>query len=632
MSEAHVGRRIARAMITIFVFQVFWKFGGFIVKVLALNQFGGKDDKYILDAYTFAESTVIWTLYVFFDKFIFPTFLPLFSEERELRGEEEAWKFANSFANVLFLSLLAVVAVCVYWAPELVHFIAPRWVAEHGGAGKTGATAIRFCRWMLPALIFVAFGSFTHALLNSYKRFGHAAAGAGLHRFAHAAVFVIAFWVAGAPAIWAAIAFFVASPAKPLIHLVGLRDKLRNYRPAIPYWRPIMKPAVRWMAELAAVLLLVGLVAGLARPETYAPGRPGCVKLALLAAVAFLSVRGLLAWLATRRLADKTLPQKLYLLAYPVLMGVVVARIRDLVQDSYATRFDEEGLFGAIKIAKSVGEMPMAVLPLALSMAMFPFLCDMFTRQNLKDLSRVVSSTIKMILLFFLPLTVITVILRLPVIELLASKRVEARLIDATALALGLYSLSFIFYAAEMVLMQTYFSLQNTWLPTLIGAVASFAQIGFLYVMFTLLEGSEAAGGKLLAGTKITPLFVAVALAFPLSRAFKNLILGSVLHVQLKLFRLRDVVSFVPQVVIVTVASGLAAWGGWLGVAGVHPSLAGKLVRLGVPSLAALAAFLGSLFALKKVGWPVAEFDIILHWLQETGWQKIKARLKGRGK
>ena len=612
-------------MITIFIFQVFWKFGGFIVKTLILREFGTEELSHVFDAYMFAESTVIWTLYVVFDKFIFPTFIPLFTEERELRGEAEAWRFANSFVNLLMLMLLGAVAACMVWAPQVVDFIAHQWMLEHP---ETGREAVRFCRWMLPALFFVALGSFTHALLNAHKRFAHAQAGMGMHRFVHAAIFIVAFKVFGAPAIWAALAFALAAPAKLITHFFGLKEKLRNYRPAVPHWRQIYRPALRWIVEY---VVAVGLVTGYVAIQTAPVDRPSPARIALVTAVLFFSIRGLISWVLLRRRAEKTLMQKLYLLGYPVLMGVLIARLRDLVQDSYATHLEESGFFGAIKYAKSVGELPMALIPLALSFAMFPFLCDMFTKQNLADLSNVVGRAIKMIVLFFLPLTIVVVILRLPVIELLASNKVKPELIGATALALALYSLSFIFYASEMVLMQTFFSVQNTWLPTLIGAAASFAQIGFLYVAFNVLEGPDSAAKAWLSGAGLTP-FVMVALAYPLSRALKNVILGAALHVHLKLFRLRDCASFAPQVALLSAVTGLATWAVWLGVEGVGPTLIGKVVRLGVPSAAACAAFIGTLLALRKIGWPVAEFDIILEWLHETGWQKIKSKLRGRNK
>jgi len=57
-----------------------------------------------------------------------------------------------------------------------------------------------------------------------------------------------------------------------------------------------------------------------------------------------------------------------------------------------------------------------------------------------------------------------------------------------------------------------------------------------------------------------------------------------------------------------------------------------KVVRLGSPAVAALVGFFGSLFALRKLGWPVAEFDLILNWVREAGWQKIRTKLRGGGK
>jgi len=646
VSEQHIGRRIARAMITIFIFQVFWKFGGFIVKTFVMNELATEDFAHTYDAYMFAEGTILWTLYVVFDKFIFPTFVPLFSEERDLRGEPAAWDFANSYANVLIIVLLGTVAACLVWTPDVVDVIARSWRIDHP---ETARDAVRFSRWMLPALLFLAFGSFTHALLNAHKRFAHAQAGLGMHRFVHALIFVIGFKVFGAPAIWAAVAFMLAAPAKLITHGFGLRELLRKYRPAIPHWRPLFLSGARWTVEYAVLAGVALFVAsrGLADylPEEWAIepipfitplvhillGVHGSAKQLLLVLVIFLSVRGLVAWLLLRRKTDKTLMQKLYMLGYPVLMGVVIARLRDIVQDSYATHLEESGFFGAIKYAKSVGELPMALIPLALSIAMFPFLCDMFTKQDLKGLGTVASRAVKMIVLFFLPLTVVVVILRLPVIQVLAlAKDVKPELVGATALALALYALGFVFYACEMVFMQSFFSLQNTWLPTLIGAVASFGQIVFLYVAFDVLEGPDSAAKAWLGGAGLTP-FVMVALAFPLSRAFKNVILGGALHGRLRLFSGRDLASFVPQVGIVSVVTGAATWAAWSAVSGISPTLIGRIVRLGVPSLAAAAAFLGALFALKKTGWPIEEVDIIVAWLRDTGWQKIRGKLRGKG-
>jgi peptidoglycan biosynthesis protein MviN/MurJ (putative lipid II flippase) len=666
LTEKHVGRRIAVAMITIFVFQLFWKFGGFIVKTLVFREFATRGSKHIFDAYTFAEATIIWTVYVLFDKFIFPTFLPLFSDERELHGETQAWKFANSFVNVLVPLLLVTIVACMTWTRPLVNFVAPGWRENDP---LTAGWAVRLCHFMLPALLFVVVGSFTHALLNSYKRFALASAGLGMHRFVHAGVFVLAFWVFGAPALWAALAFYLSAPAKLLTHAVGLRDKLHHYRPVIPYWREIARPVGRWLLELAVVEGVVLLVVPLYGPRVFLPGERGFVPLVLFTAVGFFALRGLIVWLQLGARAEKTLMQRLFLLGYPVLMGVVVARLRDVVQDMVATNLAARGLFGTIKYAKSVGEFPTAILPLALSMAMFPFLCDMFTRQNLEALSETVAHALKMVALFFLPLTVLTVVLRRPVIELLASKEVTQDLIAATALALGLYALGFVFYACEMILMQTYFSLQNTWLPTLIGAVASFGQIGFLWLALRLLgpDAPDTAARAWLMRHGIT-LFLAVAAAYPLSRMFKNVILGGVLHFRLKLFHVRDTASYVPQIVLVSAAAGLMArvwrpWGAWAkwslmrrlialggpfevtttwevdkeiemaaqtGAPSELTVLLGRAVGLAIPSVAALAAFLLALLLLRRIGWPMVEFDMILRWLRETGWGKIKARLRGR--
>ncbi len=647
MTKEHLGRRIAQAMIVVFIFQIFGRFGGFVVRTLVYREFGTGAGLITLDAYFFAESTIIWALFVIFDKFIMPTFLPLFSSERDTEGDEAAWKFANSFVNILLLVLAGVATVCMIWVPDLVRVIAYQWTVDYP---ETAARAIRFARIMVPAFFLIALSSFTNAMLISRKQFAFATAGQGVFRFLQAFLFIIAFRVMGAQALWVALAFLLASPARLLTHGVGLRSELRNYRPAIPYWREILAPALRWLAQVAVVVVAVvglgwvfrdrllpsGFGRLLFRPlirqvdgeHMFVVGMRGrFVYLGLFTAVAFLALRGLVSWLQTQRAADKTLMQRLYLLAYPVLMGELVVRIRDVVQDGYATHF-EEGLFGAIRYARSVGELPMAIIPLALSLAMFPYLCDMFTQKDMGGLAETVGHALKMIALFFLPLTVITVILRRPVIELLGGE-IDQRVLHATALALALYSLSFVFYASEMVLMQTFFSLQNTWVPTLIGACASLGQVGFLYFLFRAMGSAEAADGSAFLGVGAP--FVVVALAYPVSRLAKNLVLGTVLHAKLRLFHWRDVVVFLPKVAVVSALTGAATWAAWQGIQVLPSTRLLRFVRLGVPSLVAFATFVAALFGLRLMGWSIAEFDIILDWVRHTGWAKIRKRFGGGG-
>lgn len=599
MTEQSLGRRIAHAMLAILVFQVFLKFGGMIVYLLAFNYFG-KHNLQILDAFTIAEKMIIWPLVLVFEKLINPTLIPLFSEERELRGEESGWKLVNSYGTALAIILAVSVAALMLNADGIIAFL-----AGNGRNPTTVLMAAEFTRWMAPALFFLGMGSFTYAVLNANKRFSYAAAGAAMHRLAQAVIFFIAFWVLGANPVWAALAFVIASPMKLITHFIGLRDKLGQMKAALHHWEPAARPAIRWGAECCGVCGIVFFIDS---------------QKVLLALVLFLVARGLYSWLGLRKLEQKTLMQKFYLLGYPVLLGVAIAWLRDIVQDSYATRLDT-GIFSAIKFAKNFIDVPTAFIPLALSFAMFPFLCDMFTKQDLPALSGVVSKSIKMVALFFLPLTAVTVVLSGPIIDVMTSEKVARPVVTAASFALAIYALGFVFYTIEMVLMQTFFSLQNTWTPTIVGAAASFAQIGFLYVAFAVMEKNPQ---NWFASAGLTP-FIVVVMAFPISRALKNIVLAAILHRRLGLFSGRDAYRFIPQVILLTAASGAVAWFSLKGLAGMS-----EIIRAAVPALAAALTFGALLVVFKKISWQVYEFELIADWLRETGLQKICSKMRGK--
>ena len=142
---------------------------------------------------------------------------------------------------------------------------------------------------------------------------------------------------------------------------------------------------------------------------------------------------------------------------------------------------------------------------------MFPFLCDMAKEKDYKQFGAVVTGALKLLALFFVPITVGTILLRRPVVQFLYDwgKWTDVST-DLTSLALGLYVIALTFYSAEAILMQSFFSMQNTWIPVAVGLAASSLQVLGLWAAISYFHLNE---------------FYCVALAFPLSRILKNVVL-----------------------------------------------------------------------------------------------------------
>ena len=83
-----VGTRIARAMIVVAFFHLFWKFGGFILRIVLGGYYGLAD---VTDAYTIALDGVVFALFLIVEESMGPSFLPVFIYRmKEEDGEKKA--------------------------------------------------------------------------------------------------------------------------------------------------------------------------------------------------------------------------------------------------------------------------------------------------------------------------------------------------------------------------------------------------------------------------------------------------------------------------------------------------------------------------------------------------------------
>ena len=94
-------------------------------------------------------------------------FVPVLSEYRTERGEDEVRDLAGHVAGTLGLALLAVTVAGILAAPVLVYVFAPGFAAEPGQAERTAS----LLRLTFPYLLFVSLTAFAGGILNTWGRF-----------------------------------------------------------------------------------------------------------------------------------------------------------------------------------------------------------------------------------------------------------------------------------------------------------------------------------------------------------------------------------------------------------------------------------------------------------------------------
>jgi hypothetical protein len=158
----------------------------------------------------------------------------------------------------------------------------------------------------------------------------------------------------------------------------------------------------------------------------------------------------------------------------------------------------------------------------------------MAARKDLSSFGGVITRALRMIALFFVPFSLIMVVLGQPLVQLVYDTgRWPAEHVRFCGLALSAFSAAMFFYAIENVVMQSFFSIQRMWMPTVVGVVASCAQIAFLYV-----------GIVTLGYNRPEQIFWFVIVAFPMSRALKNILLLFILRYHVPILPAKETVRF----------------------------------------------------------------------------------------
>ena len=233
-------------------------------------------------------------------------------------------------------------------------------------------------------------------------------------------------------------------------------------------------------------------------------------------------------------------------LLLPLSVGVLGAFVRDLIERWFMTRAGGATL---IPYSRAPVDIPVQLLPVALSIAIFPFLSDYVARNEHEKLFDVLGRAFRIIVLAFLPLTVGLVLLAHPLIDVVfGGGQYTPDDVRLTAQASQWYALGYVFFGLEIVMLQFFYAARDTIAPTWTGILTSALQIGILWLTVDAMGTSS------------------FNLAYSASKALKVLILAALLarafpHEHLWKQLLKRTLPTVGKVALVTAVMGLAVYG-----------------------------------------------------------------------
>jgi len=156
-------------------------------------------------------------------------------------------------------------------------------------------------------------------------------------------------------------------------------------------------------------------------------------------------------------------------LTWPLLLGVSFSQISGLVDNIFAS-YLQEGAIAALNYAKKVVELPVVLFPYVISIVIFPYFTQLAIEQQQDKLKRLLTGSLKWILIAFIPISVFFIIYSYPIIEIIFQRGAfNANSTKLTAMPFMIYSIGLVFFAIETILVVFYYSSADTKTPVFFG-------------------------------------------------------------------------------------------------------------------------------------------------------------------
>jgi putative peptidoglycan lipid II flippase len=178
-----------------------------------------------------------------------------------------------------------------------------------------------------------------------------------------------------------------------------------------------------------------------------------------------------------------------FALMLPVLAGVVFSALRGFVESRVATDIGT-GAYASLKFARAITDLPIQVLPLAVSFVVFPYLTEWAAQGARDKMADALVSMTRAMAFLFVPASVAIILLTHPVVAFLYQHgKFTAEDVVPTARALFYFAPGLLFFAVEGSINKWFFALKDTVTPNIVGIAAVFVHIGIAILGAYLLHG-----------------------------------------------------------------------------------------------------------------------------------------------
>jgi len=283
--------------------------------------------------------------------------------------------------------------------------------------------------------------------------------------------------------------------------------------------------------------------------------------------------------------------RKLLWLMIPLLAGIIVAKARDQVNDIYVlSAIEESGLMQANSLGRKLQGTIHWLVPYTLSIAVFPFFCELVDKKDHRELGRLVTHFGRMLLAAFIPFALLIAVIAIPFTALIfQGGEFDETSVQRTALTLSFYTFVLPAGAIEALTMQAFFANRRMWTVTLTG------------IFFSVLSILISWAGLQIARDNGVIMLCFVAGGFTISRILKSVTLTIFLKKSAPVFPFKETWVFLLRVTLASVIAGFAAWFVLARLTAIEQlsGRIGDLIKLALTGGLFGVIYLGAAYALK---------------------------------
>ena len=241
--------------------------------------------------------------------------------------------------------------------------------------------------------------------------------------------------------------------------------------------------------------------------------------------------------------------KSMLVLMIPLFIGIVFAKGRDFYNNiTVLSSLEADGLIKANAYGRKLFQALGMIVPYTLSIAMFPFFCDLVAKNDKEKLGEILTKSGRMLLVLFVPISLVIVVYAPVLVKLLVMGKFSEEDAALAGISMACYTLVLPAYGMEMLLMQAFFAKRKMYIVTVIGMSFSALSIMISYM------------GVIKFGATGATALIVVALGYVISRILKTAFLLGVLKRTVPMFKWKESCSFFVRLTTVGLSAGVCTW------------------------------------------------------------------------